>query len=78
MDSDSDKNNQKIKKTRASSSVSKRHVPNVSSILQSFWIRCRTVFPNSTDGKFMEGELRFVLYCGIFLWSLYLLLTITK
>ena len=42
-------------------------------ILQSFWIRCRTVFPNITDRKFMESELRFVLYCGIVFWFLYLL-----
>ena len=68
----------KIKKKRTSNSLSKRYVPDVSSVLQSFWIRCRTIFPNSTDGKFMESELRFVLYCGIFLWSLYLLYTITK
>jgi hypothetical protein len=42
-------------------------------ILQSFWIRCRTVFPNITDRKFMERELRLVLYCGAFLWIIYLL-----
>jgi hypothetical protein len=42
-------------------------------ILQSFWIRCRTVFPNITDRKFMESELRLVLYCGAFLWIIYLL-----
>ena len=42
-------------------------------ILQSFWIRCRTVFPNITDRKFMESELRLVLYCGGFLWIIYLL-----
>lgn len=42
-------------------------------ILQSFWIRCRTVFPNITDRKFMESELRLVLYSGCFLWIVYLL-----
>ena len=42
-------------------------------ILQSFWIRCRAVFPNITDRKFMESELRLVLYCGCFLWIVYLL-----
>lgn len=46
---------------------------NVSSVLQSFWIRCRSVFPNTTDRKFMEGELRLVLYCGIVFWVIYLL-----
>ena len=42
-------------------------------ILQSFWIRCRAVFPNITDRKFMESELCLVLYCGGFLWIIYLL-----
>jgi hypothetical protein len=42
-------------------------------ILQSFWVRCRTVFPNITDRKFMESELRLVLYCGAILWIIYLL-----
>ena len=46
---------------------------NVGTILQSFWIRCRSVFPNITDRKFMESELRFVLYCGGIFWALYLL-----
>jgi hypothetical protein len=42
-------------------------------VFQSIWIRCRSVFIDITDRKFMESELRFVLYCGIVLWSLYLL-----
>jgi len=46
---------------------------NVGTILQSFWIRCRSVFPNITDRKFMESELRFVLYCGAIFWVVYLL-----
>jgi hypothetical protein len=72
LDGDSKKNN-KIKKKRTSNSISKGYVPDVSSVLQSFWIRCRTIFPNSTDGKFMESELRFVLYCGVIFWAIYLL-----
>jgi hypothetical protein len=46
---------------------------NVGTILQSIWIRCRSVFPDITDRKFMESELRFVLYCGIVLWIIHLL-----
>jgi hypothetical protein len=78
MDDGDSKTHKKNNKKRTSNSLSKRHVFDVGSILQSFWVRCRTIFPNSTDGKFMEGELRFVLYCGMFLWSLYLLFTIIK
>ena len=46
---------------------------NAGAILQSVWIRCRSIFPDITDRKFMESELRFVLYCGTFLWFVYLL-----
>jgi hypothetical protein len=46
---------------------------NVGIILQSFWVRCRSIFPNITDRKFMESELRFVLYCGGIFWFVYLL-----
>ena len=51
---------------------------NARAILQSFWIRCRSVFPNITDRKFMEGELRFVLYSGFILWTVYLAYEILK
>ena len=50
-----------------------RKILNVGDVFQSFWVRCRSVFPNTTDGKFMESELRYVLYCGIFFWMLHLL-----
>jgi hypothetical protein len=46
---------------------------NARTIFQSFWVRCRSIFPNITDRKFMESELRLVLYCGGFLWIVYLL-----
>ena len=47
--------------------------PLSSSVFQSVWVRCRTIFPNITNGKFMESELRYVLYCGIVLWLAHLL-----
>jgi hypothetical protein len=46
---------------------------NARTIFQSFWIRCRSIFPDITDRKFMESELRLVLYCGTILWIVYLL-----
>jgi len=46
---------------------------NAGSILQSFWVRCRSILPDITDRKFMERELRVVLYCGIVFWIIYLL-----
>jgi hypothetical protein len=49
-----------------------------STFLQSFWVRCRTIFPDITNGKFMESELRYVLYCGILIWVAYLLSQVLK
>jgi hypothetical protein len=49
-----------------------------SSVLQSFWVRCRSILPDITDGKFMESELRYVLYCGMFFWIVYLLIEMFK
>lgn len=49
-----------------------------SSVLQSFWVRCRSILPDITDRKFMESELRYVLYCGIFFWIVYLLIETFK
>ena len=46
---------------------------NASVVFQSIWVRCRSIFPDITDRKFMESELRFVLYCGTIFWILYLL-----
>ncbi len=46
---------------------------NVGFIFQSIRIRCSSVFSDITDRKFMESELRFVLYCGGVFWVLYLL-----
>lgn len=46
---------------------------NVGTIFQSVWVRCGSVFPNIVDRKFMECELRLVLYCGSFFWFVYLL-----
>ena len=57
-------------------SVSRQSFPNIFNVgivFQSIWVRCRSIFPDITDRKFMESELRFVLYCGTFLWIIYLL-----
>ena len=73
MDDGDSKNNKQAEKQRKQNNAVQRHGIDDSSILQSFWVRCRTIFPNITDRKFMESELRFVLYCGGIFWILYLL-----
>ena len=73
MNDGDSKNNQQIKRQTNKDVLIQRHGPDVSSILQSVWIRCRSVFPTATDRKFMESELRVVLYCGMFFWVVYLL-----
>ena len=72
MDEGDSKNNQQAEKQRKQIDVIQRYGINAGTILQSLWIRCRTIFPNATDRKFMESELRFVLYSGVILWGLYL------
>lgn len=71
MDSDS-KGDKQVKGEIDSIEPLQRHGVNVGTILQSFWIRCRSVFPNITNREFMEGQLRIVLYCGVVLWGLYM------
>jgi hypothetical protein len=71
MDEGDSKNNQQAEKQGKQNNAIQRHGVNAGTILQSIWIRCRTIFPNITDRKFMESELRFVLYSGFILWTLY-------
>lgn len=66
MDDDSEKQN-------LEKDVSGQSFPalfNVSIILQSFWIRCRSICSNVVDREFMESQLYFVLCCGSILWFL--------
>jgi hypothetical protein len=72
MDEGDSKNNQQAEKQGKQTNAIQRYGINDSSILQSIWVRCRSIFPNITDRKFMESELRFVLYSGIIFWTLYL------
>jgi hypothetical protein len=71
MDDGDSKNNQQAEKQGKQNNVIQRYGVNAGTILQSIWVRCRTIFPNITDRKFMEGELRFVLYSGVIFWTLY-------
>ena len=73
MDEGDSKNNKQAEKQGKQSNVVQRYGVNAGTILQSFWIRCRTIFPTATNREFMESELHFVLYSGIIFWSVYLL-----
>jgi hypothetical protein len=72
MDEGDSKNNQQTEKQRKHNNDIQRYSINAGTILQSVWVRCRTIFPYATDREFMESELRFVLYSGIILWGLYM------
>jgi hypothetical protein len=72
MDEGDSKNNQQAEKQGKQNNVIQRYGVNAGTILQSVWVRCRTIFPNITDREFMESELRFVLYSGVILWGLYM------
>jgi hypothetical protein len=71
MDDGDSKNNQQAEKQGKQNTAIQRYGVNAGSILQSVWVRCRSIFPTATDRKFMEGELRFVLYSGVIFWTLY-------
>jgi hypothetical protein len=72
------KNIQQAEKQGKQNNAIQRYGIDAGTILQSVWVRCRTIFPNITDRKFMEGELRFVLYSGSILWTVYLAYEILK
>jgi hypothetical protein len=72
MDEGDSKNNKQAEKQGKQNNVIQRYGVNAGTILQSIWVRCRTIFPNITDRKFMESELRFVLYSGVIFWTLYM------
>ena len=78
MDEGDSKNNQQAEKQGKQNNVIQRYGVNAGTILQSLWIRCRTIFPYATDRKFMESELRFVLYSGVIFWGVYLLHQLLK
>jgi len=78
MDEGDSKNNQQAEKQGKQNNAIQRYSIDAGTILQSVWVRCRTIFPNITDREFMESELRFVLYSGIVFWSLYLFYEIIK
>jgi hypothetical protein len=72
MDDGDSKNNQQAEKQTKQNNAIQRYGIDAGTILQSVWVRCRTIFPNITDRKFMESELRFVLYRGVIFWTLYM------
>jgi hypothetical protein len=72
MDDGDSKNNQQAEKQRKQNNAVQRYGIDAGVILQSIWVRCRTIFPTATDRKFMESELRFVLYSGLVFWTIYL------
>jgi hypothetical protein len=72
MDEGDSQNNKEAEKQGKQNNVIQRYGIDAGTILQSVWIRCRSIFPTATDRKFMESELRFVLYSGVVLWTLYL------
>ena len=43
----------------------------VSPVFQPFGVRRRPILASRDDWKFVMGEFRFVLYCGIVLWVIY-------
>ena len=49
------KNNQQAEKQGKQNNVVQRYGVNAGTILQSIWVRCRSIFPTATDRQFMES-----------------------
>ena len=73
MDPDGESDKQ-FKTKREKITFFQRYCTSVMFILQPLWVRCSPVLFNNTYGKYLESQLRFVLYCGSFFWMLYLLI----
>ena len=73
MDEGDSKNNKQAEKQTKQNNAIQRYGTNAGSILQSFWVRCCSVWTNIMDRKFMESQLRVVLCCGGIFWIIYLL-----
>lgn len=68
MEDDSEKQNVEEDLSRKPIST----ISNDCSFFQSFWVRCGSIWTDIVDRKFMESQLRVVLYCGSIFWILYL------
>ena len=73
MDPDGDKQIKIPKREAEKITFIQRCCIDVSSVFQSFWVRCGSIYTDIADRKFMESELRVVLYCGSILWILLIL-----
>jgi hypothetical protein len=73
MDPDGDKQIKISKREAEKITFIQRCCIDVSSVFQSFRVRCGSIYTDIADRKFMESELRVVLYCGILFWTIYLL-----
>lgn len=73
METDGDSQTKKLKRKRKESVIFQRYFFSVMFILQPIWVRCRTIYINKNNGKYLERQFRFVLYCGSVFWLLYFL-----
>lgn len=70
MDPDEESDKQ-IKREAKKTSILKRYVASTMFIFQPLWVRCCPILSDKSYGRYLEGQLRFVLYCGTFFWILY-------
>lgn len=78
MDPDGETYSENNKRQTSKNSLSKGFFFNASSVLQSIWVRCGSIFAYATNRRFMEGQLYNVLYCGVFFWTLFILNEVIK
>ena len=70
MDDGDSKNCKKIKEQGNTHSLLQRHMFNAGLIFQPLWIRCGSILLDKNYRKYLDGQLRIVLYCGVLFWLL--------
>ncbi len=72
MDSD-DESIKNTKRKRKKVNFIQRYITCSMSIFQPIWVRCCPILSNKHDGRYLESQFNFVLYCGTIFWVIYLL-----
>jgi hypothetical protein len=70
MDDGDSKNSKKTKTQGYKISLFERRMFNAGFVFQPLWVRCGSIFLDKDNRKYLEGQFRYVLYCGIVFWLL--------
>ncbi len=70
MDSDGETIN-KIKAKRGKINFIQRYLTNVGNVLSTIWVRCRTIYVNIDNRKYLESQYYYVFHIGTIFYFLF-------